>query len=90
MDETRDPVYNVTAAVCDGLRRMGECSYAILPTNLAHACADFQKAMLTELRDCLDWQMSLVDECVAGGDRLREEWRAKYQRPAQSPSGTAV
>ena len=90
MDETQDPVCNVTEAVCDGLRRIGEFSYAILPKNLAHACADLEKAVLTELRGCLDWQIRLVDECIAGGDRLREEWRAKYQRPTESPSGTAV
>jgi len=90
MDESREPVYNVTEAVCDGLRRISEFSYAILPKNLAHACADLEKACLTELRGCLDWQISFIDECITGADRLREEWRAKYQRPAESPSGTAT
>jgi len=90
MDEAREPVFNVTEAACDGLRRIGECSYAILPKNLAHACADLEKAVLTELRGCLDWQISFIDECIAGSDRLREEWRAKYQRPTESPTGTAV
>ena len=90
MDEAREPAFNVTEAACDGLRRIGEFSYAILPKNLAHTCADLEKACLTELRGCLDWQISFIDECIAGGDRLREEWRAKYQRPAETPSGTAV
>ena len=90
--EGQDPVYNAAEAVCDGFRRLGDISYAILPRDVAHTLADFKKAVLTELRGCLDWQIGWIDERVAGGDRLREEWRAKcqHQTAADTASGTAV
>ena len=94
MDEARgrDPVCDVTEAVCDGMRRIGDISYAILPKDVAHALADLNKAMLNGLRGCLDWEITWIDERVAGGDKLREEWRAKYgrQTTTDTASGTAV
>jgi hypothetical protein len=90
--EGQDPVYNAAETVCDGFRRLGDISYAILPRDVAHTLADFEKAVLTELRGCLDWQIGWIDERVAGGDRLREEWRAKcqHQTAVDTASGTAV
>ena len=81
MQEGKDPVREVCDAVCDGLRQIGDFSYAIMPEKIAHALADFDKAVLTELKGCLQWQIEWIDKRVAGGDKLREEWREKCRRP---------
>jgi len=80
MEEARNSVHCATDAICDGLKRLGDISYAIFPTDVAHAMGDLKKAVLTNLRSCIDWEMEWIDERVAGGDRLREEWREKCQQ----------
>jgi hypothetical protein len=77
MEEARDPVRNVTNAVLDGFRQIGDVSYAILPKDMAHALGDLKKAVLSQIRCVVDWEMGWIDERVAGGDKLREEWREK-------------
>ena len=77
MQEGRSPIHNAAAAVCDGLKQIGDFSYAIMPRDLAHAVGDLKKACLTQLRSCLDWEIQWVEERVAGGDRMREEWRER-------------
>ena len=81
MQQGRDPIREAAEAVCDGFRQIGDISYAILPKNIAHTLADFKKAMLTELTTAFQWQMEWIDNRVAGGDKLREEWREKCRRP---------
>ena len=91
MQETRDPVRDAANAVCDGLRQIGDFSYAILPKDLAHAVGDFKKALLDQIRSAVDWELEWIDERVAGGDRLREEWRQKCQQTStDTTSGPAV
>ncbi|HJS22914.1 MAG TPA: hypothetical protein VJ751_01005 [Pyrinomonadaceae bacterium] len=80
MQDARDPVCEVKDAVCDGLRQIGDFSYAILPKDVAHALADLKKSLLNQIRCCLDWEIGWIDDRVAGGDRLREEWRQKCQQ----------
>jgi hypothetical protein len=82
MEEGRDPVRDCTEAVCDGLRQIGDFSYAIMPKDVAHALGDLKKAVLSQIRCLVDWETKLIDERVAGGDRLREEWREKCRRTA--------
>jgi len=77
MDDVRDSVCGATDAICDGLKRLGDISYAIFPSDVAHALGDLKKAVLTNLRSCIDWEIAWIDDRVAGGDRLREEWREK-------------
>ena len=77
MEEGRDPVRECADAVLDGLRQIGNVSYAILPKDLAHALGDLKKAVLAQVRCAVDWETHWIDERVAGGDRLREEWREK-------------
>ena len=50
MQEARDPVRDVADAVWDGLRQIGDFSYAILPKDVAHAWRDFKKAVLNQIR----------------------------------------
>ena len=84
MQESRDPIRDVAGAVLDGLRQIGDCSYAILPKDLAHSLAGFKKAMLVQLTTALQWEMEWIDNRVAGGDKLRDKWREKCERTSQA------
>ena len=76
----RDPIREACNAVWEGLREIGDFSYAILPRDIAHACGDLNKALLGQVRDLVDWEIRWTDDRVAGGDRLRDEWRAKCEQ----------
>jgi hypothetical protein len=80
MQEGRDPIRDVADAVLGGLRQIGDCSYAIMPKNIAHSLAGFKKAVLVQLTTALQWEMEWIDNRVAGGDKLREEWRERCER----------
>jgi len=80
MSETEDSINNATNAICDALRYLGDASYAILPAKVAHDLADLKKAFLTNVRSLIDKDIEWVDARVAGGDRLREEWKRSCAR----------
>ncbi|HEY6247182.1 MAG TPA: hypothetical protein VIX17_24745 [Pyrinomonadaceae bacterium] len=82
MEDARDPIKDCATAVRDGLRQIGDFSYAILPKDIAHALGDLKKSFLSEVRNFLDWEIDWIDERVAGGDRLRDEWRDKCRKEA--------
>ena len=82
MQEARDACRDATKAICDGLRQIGDFSYAVLPKDMAHALGDFKKAVLGEIRSAVDWEMDWINDRVAGGDKLREEWREKCRQQA--------
>jgi hypothetical protein len=85
MAEDRDPIRDVADAVLGGLRQIGDCSYAILPKDIAHTVAGLNKALLGQVTNALRWQMEWIDDRVAGGDKMREEWREKCrQRTSQA------
>jgi hypothetical protein len=86
----RDPIRDACNAAWDGLRQIGDFSYAILPKDIAHGLADLKKALLKELTTALQWEMEWIDNRVAGGDRMREEWRAKCERSADATTGPAA
>jgi hypothetical protein len=92
MQAGRDPVREVKDAVCDGFRQIGDFSYAILPKDIAHSLANLKKSVLSELTGALQWEMEWIDNRVAGGDKLREEWREKCRRQtaADATSGPVV
>ncbi len=91
MQEARSCANDVVDAVCDGLRQIGDFSYAILPKDLAHALGDLKKAVLSTVRSAVDWEIEWIDDRVAGGDRLRDEWREKCRRtPADEPQAGGV
>ena len=89
MQADRDPIRDVKDAVCDGLRQIGDFSYAILPKDIAHKLADFKKSVLTELTTALHREMEWIDNRVAGGDKLRDQWRERCERQT-STSGPAA
>ena len=78
--EGRDCVKDVCAAVADGLRQIGDFSYAIMPKDVAHALGDLKKSLLSEIRSAVDWEIGWIDDRVAGGDKLREEWCDRSRR----------
>ena len=85
MAEGRDPIRDVAEAVLGGLRQIGDCSYAILPKDIAHSVANINKALLGTLTNALRWEMEWIDDRVVGGDKMREEWREKCrQRTSQA------
>ena len=77
MQEARKCAHDVANAVCDGFRQIGDFTYAVMPRDLAHAVGDLEKAILTSIRSVLDWETGWIDERVAGGDKLRDEWRER-------------
>ena len=85
MQAGRDPISDVAGAVLEGLRQIGDCSYAVLPKDIAHSLAGFKKSVLTQLTTALQWDMEWIDNRVAGGDKLREKWRERCeQRTSQA------
>ena len=77
MEQARNCVEDVAGAVRDGLRQIGDFSYAIMPKDLAHAVGDLKKAVLSQIRGALDGEIGWIDERIAGGDRLRDQWRER-------------
>ncbi len=73
--EPRETINNAANAICDAIRYLGDASYAILPANMAHELGDLKKTFLTNVRSLIDKDIEWVDARVAGGDRLREEWK---------------
>lgn len=71
---------NVINELRDALRYVGDVSYAILPEELAHNLGDLKRSFLTTVRSLIDKDIEWVEARVAGGDRLRHEWREKCDR----------
>ena len=92
MDEprNRDPIGDACNAAWDGLTQVGDFSYAILPKDIAHGLADLKKAILKQLTTAMQWEMEWIDDRVAGGDKLREEWKAKCQKSTDPTTGPAA
>lgn len=84
MSENRDAINNAADAICDALRYLGDASYAILPENVAHDLAALKKSFLSNVRSLIDKDIEWVDARVAGGDRLREEWKRSCARETSS------
>lgn len=83
MQETAEPGSqsefgkDIVGELSDALRYIGDVSYAILPKDLAHNLGDLKKSFLTTIRSLIDKDIEWVDARVAGGDKVREEWRQK-------------
>ncbi|PYS93048.1 MAG: hypothetical protein DMF64_06490 [Acidobacteria bacterium] len=70
-------------SLCAALRLLCDASYAILPRDVAHRLGDFQKNCWGAIGWFADKNIDWIEQAVAGGDRLREEWQ---QRRAARPS----
>jgi hypothetical protein len=82
MDDARRRINNAAEAVCEGLKDIGDLSYAIFPRDLAHALGSIKTAVLSEVRRVIDWEIEWTEARVEGGDRLRDEWREKCRHNA--------
>ncbi len=74
-NETKDASYCTGNPVCEVLRYLGDASYAVLPRDVAHELGELKKNFLGGVRWLLEKEIKWIDARVAGGDRLREEWR---------------
>jgi hypothetical protein len=84
MQETKETAHSAGAkTVFDALRYLCDASYAVLPKDVAHQLGELKKNFLSGMRRVIDKDIEWVEARVAGGDRLREEWR----RAAPSTSG---
>jgi hypothetical protein len=92
MEETKESSHYCTGnAVCDALRYLGDASFAVLPEDVAHKLGDFKKNLLGSVCWLVEKQIEWVDARVAGGDRLREEWRrAAHARSTTETSGSGI
>jgi hypothetical protein len=86
----QDPFCAATNAICDGLRYLGDVSYAILPSDMAHQLGELKKTFLANVRTLIDKDIEWIDERVAGGDRLREEWKRKCEQQHSTSSTDPV
>ncbi|MDQ3668568.1 MAG: hypothetical protein M3410_18750 [Acidobacteriota bacterium] len=83
-------VDNACNAVYDALRYLGDASYAILPPKVAHELGDFKKKFLSNVRSLIEKDIEWIDERVAGGDRLRDEWKRTCNRERSEQAGEPV
>jgi len=70
---------NVLNELCDAVRYVGDVSYAILPKDVAHNLGDLKKSFLKTVRTLIDKDIEWVEARVEGGDRVREEWKQKWE-----------
>lgn len=85
--ERNESPYSTGNAVCDTLRFVCDASYAVLPEDVAHRVGEMKKNILGGLRWLVDKKIEWIEQRVAGGDRLREEWRRGTRETATPPGG---
>jgi hypothetical protein len=91
MQSTNESSNSTVDAIKDALRYLGDASYAILPEDVAHRLAEFKKSFLGGVRCVIEKDMEWIDARVAGGDRLREEWRQRRgQAETKEPTGEGI
>ena len=89
MQDTKESSFNSTGnAVCDALRYLGDASYAVLPEDVAHRLGELKKNLLSSVCWLMEKKIKWIDARVAGGDRLREEWRRAARSSRRSSSST--
>ena len=92
MDEKTESRYRTGDGVFDALRFVCDASFAVLPRDVAHRIGEFEKNFWGGVRWLADKKLDWIDECLKGGDRLRDEWqrRAPRQQPhvTDEPPGT--
>lgn len=87
MDCTNNSRHNTGNAVRDALRFVCDASFAILPRDVAHRLAEFEKNLWGGVRWFAEKNVGWIDESLAAGDRLREEWRRRGAEPRTGYEG---
>jgi hypothetical protein len=83
MDNTNQTSNRACDSVCAALRLLCDASYAILPREVAHRLGDFQKNCWGAIGWFADKNIDWIEQAVAGGDRLREEWQQRRAAQAE-------
>ena len=87
IEERNESPYYGGNPVCDTLRFLCDASYAVLPEDVAHRVGEMKKNILGGVRWLVDKKIEWVDARVAGGDRLREEWRRGSSKTVTTEGG---
>ena len=87
LNEEKDPINCAFNAICDAARYLGDASYAVLPRDMAHSLGEFKKSFLNNVKHLVEKDIEWVDARVAGGDRLREEWKEACARDDANVAG---
>jgi len=82
MQDTRESSRNTESTVWDVLRYLGDASYAMLPRDVAHKIGEVKKNFWGGVCWLIEKEVEWTEARVAGGDRLREEWRDIARRRA--------
>lgn len=91
MESTNESSHGTVDTIKDALRYLGDASYAILPEDVAHRLAELKKSFFGGVRCIVDKELEWIDARVAGGDRLREEWRQRHsQDKADETAGEGI
>lgn len=91
MQSTNESANSTVDAIKDALRYLGDASYAVLPEDVAHRLAELKKNFWGGVRCVVDKELEWIDARVAGGDRLRDEWRRRRsQQEANETAGEGI
>jgi hypothetical protein len=90
IEERNESSYCSGNPVCDTLRFVCDASYAVLPEDVAHRVGEMKKNILGGLRWLVDKKIEWIDARVAGGDRLREEWRRNRASGTATTTGGGI
>ena len=86
MAETRETTGGGEHTVYEAWRFLCDASYAIWPRDVAHQLGELQKTFWGGLRWLAEKNLEWTDECIRGGDRLREEWQRRHQHSGSTGS----
>jgi hypothetical protein len=85
-----DPRYNTGDCLRDAFRFLADASFAIFPRDAAYKLGEFEKNFWGGVRWCAERSIERIDEALAGGDRLREEWRRRRDAGATATGDAAT
>jgi hypothetical protein len=85
-----DPRYNTGDCLRDAFRFLADASFAVLPRDAAYKLGEFEKNFWGGVRWCAERSIECIDEALAGGDRLREEWQRRREANATTGGDTTA
>ena len=89
MDNTNEARYRTGDTLGDALRFLCDASYAVLPRDVAYKVGEFEKNFWGGVRWAAERGVECIDEAIAGGDRLREEWQQRREAGTTTDTTTA-
>jgi hypothetical protein len=83
-----DPRYNTGDSLKDIWRFFCDASFAVFPRDIAHQLGEFEKNVWGGVRCFAEKNLEWIDEALAGGDRLREDWQRRRETGATASDPT--